>query len=80
MKAKIIFGWLVCFIAALAGTPTLYAGPDAQEVFVGDDTGASDPSAFEGDAEADAESLEGGRAPEEMPMDDSPVDAGIGIQ
>lgn len=40
-----------------------------------DDTGGSDPSAFEGDSE----STPGERAPEELPMDDTPVDAGAGI-
>lgn len=40
-----------------------------------DDTGGSDPSAFEGDSE----STPGERAPEELPMDDTPVDAGVGI-
>lgn len=41
-----------------------------------DDENGSDPSAFEGDSE----SMPGERAPENMPMEDSPVDAGMGIQ
>lgn len=40
-----------------------------------DDTGGSDPSAFEGDSN----STPGERAPENLPMDDAPVDAGVGI-
>ena len=36
----------------------------------------ADPSAFEGDSD----STPGERAPENMPMDDAPVDGGIGIQ
>jgi len=46
------------------------------EVFGQDDTGGSDPSAFEGDTD----SMPGERAPENLPMDDAPVDGGIGIQ
>ena len=41
-----------------------------------DDENASDPSAFEGDAE----STSGERAPEELPMSDTPVGAGMGIE
>ncbi len=41
-----------------------------------DDTGGSDPSAFEGDSSA----TPGERAPEELPMSDAPVDAGVGIR
>ena len=40
-----------------------------------EDVGESDPSAFEGDTD----STPGERAPENLPMDDSPVDAGVGI-
>ena len=39
------------------------------------DTGESDPSAFEGDTD----STPGERAPEELPMADAPVDAGMAI-
>lgn len=46
------------------------------EVFSQDDTGGSDPSAFEGDSE----NMPGERAPENLPMDDAPVDAGVGIE
>ena len=41
-----------------------------------DDTGETDPSAFEGDSE----SMPGERAPENLPMDDSPVGAGFEIE
>ena len=51
------------------------AGP-AGVVVDQDDTGESDPSAFEGDSE----STPGERAPESLPMDDAPVDAGIGVE
>jgi hypothetical protein len=40
-----------------------------------DDDG-SDPSAFEGDTD----SMPGERAPENVPMDDSPAEGGIGIE
>jgi hypothetical protein len=46
-----------------------------KEVFSQDDTGGSDPSAFEGDTD----SMPGERAPENLPMADAPVDAGMGI-
>ena len=41
-----------------------------------DDENASDPSAFEGDSE----STPGERAPEELPMSDTPVGAGMGLE
>ena len=50
--------------------------PHAKEVMSQDDTGGSDPSAFEGDTD----SMPGERAPENLPMDDAPVDAGIGVR
>lgn len=40
-----------------------------------DDMGGSDPSAFEGDSD----SAPGERAPENLPMDDAPVDGAVGI-
>lgn len=53
------------------------SGPvGVEEVYGQDDTGGSDPSAFEGDTD----SMPGERAPENLPMDDAPVDAGIGVQ
>jgi len=54
---------------------TASAAGEFEEVFTGDDTGASDPSEFEGDSE----NMPGERAPENMPMDDAPVDAGMGV-
>ena len=50
--------------------------PHVKKVMSQDDTGGSDPSAFEGDSD----SRPGERAPEDLPMDDAPVDAGIGVR
>jgi len=92
---KLDYAFVVLFLFALIGMPALYAdGDDSiiseegrasalgagssgrfEEVFMQDDTGASDPSEFEGDSE----NMPGERAPENMPMDDAPVDGGIGI-
>jgi hypothetical protein len=58
-----------------AGASAVGHSGSVEEVFTQDDTGASDPSAFEGDSEA----MPGERAPAELPMDDAPVDAGIGV-
>ena len=55
------------------------SGPDVsdvKEVMSQDDTGGSDPSAFEGDSD----SRHGERAPEDLPMDDAPVSDGMKIQ
>jgi hypothetical protein len=96
VKEKMVRGFLVLFLAFLTGVPALCAeGDDSiisedgrasapgagssghfEEVFTQDDTGASDPSAFEGDSD----SMPGERAPENMPMDDAPVDAGMGVE
>ncbi|MFH1208804.1 MAG: hypothetical protein V1673_04530 [Candidatus Omnitrophota bacterium] len=76
MKEKMVFGLAALFLVALTGTPALYAESDVTEVFSQDDDGGSDPSAFEGDTD----SMPGERAPENLPMDDSPVDAGMGIR
>ena len=96
MKEKMVYGILVLFFVVLVGAPALCAegddsiiseegrasAPDAgssgavEEVSTQDDTGASDPSAFEGDSD----SMPGERAPENMPMDDAPVDAGVGLE
>jgi hypothetical protein len=64
------------FLVALTGMPALYAESDVAEVFSQDDDGGSDPSAFEGDTD----SMPGERAPENLPMDDAPVDAGMGLR
>ena len=50
--------------------------PHVKEVMSQDDTGESDPSAFEGDSD----SKPGERAPENLPMDDAPTGAGIGVK
>lgn len=71
-----VFGSLVLFLAALMGAPALYAEAVFEEVYSQDDTGGSDPSAFEGDSD----SMPGERAPESLPMDDAPSDAGIGVE
>lgn len=105
MKAKMIYGILFLFLAALAGGTLLHAegddsliseegsGPTLNEgtgtsapevgssgpagvVVEEDDTGGSDPSAFEGDSD----SASGERAPENLPMDDAPGDAGIAVR
>ncbi len=96
MKEKIIYILTVLFLVALTGMPALYAegddsiiseegranAPDAgskgpfEEVFTQDDTGESDPSEFEGDSD----NMPGERAPENLPMDDGPVDGGIGVE
>jgi hypothetical protein len=52
-----------------------FQGP-FEEVFMQDDAGESDPSAFEGDSD----NMPGERAPENMPMDDAPVGAGFGVE
>ena len=75
MKEKIVFGLSALFLVALTGAPALYAEAEPMEVYSQDDTGGSDPSAFEGDTD----SMPGERAPEDMPMDDAPVDAGMGV-
>ncbi len=73
---KIAYAFLGLFLVALTGVPALYAEGDVAEVFSQDDTGGSDPSAFEGDSD----SMPGERAPENLPMDDAPVDAGLGVR
>jgi len=76
MKLKMILGSLSFLLIVLMGTPALYAVEgEFEEVFTRDDTDASDPSAFEGDSE----NMPGERAPEEMPMDDAPMNAGMGV-
>jgi hypothetical protein len=76
VKEKMVCGLVVLFFVALAGATALYAGPEFEEVFSQDDTDGSDPSAFEGDSE----SMPGERAPENLPMADTPVGAGVGIE
>jgi len=91
-----ILGFLVLSLAFLAGAPALCAEGDdsiiseegrasasdagssgpVEEVFMQDDTGASDPSEFEGDSG----NMPGERAPENLPMADTPVDAGMGVE
>lgn len=73
-KAAYVF--LVFSLVAFTGVPALYAEAEVAEVFSEDDNGASDPSAFEGDSD----SMPGERAPENLPMSDAPVDAGVGIE
>ena len=75
MKERIVFGLIALFLVAFTRTPALYAETEPAEVYSQDDTGGSDPSAFEGDTD----SMSGERAPEDMPMDDAPVDAGMGV-
>jgi hypothetical protein len=58
-----------------ASAPEAGSSGAVEEVFTQDDTGESDPSAFEGDSE----NMPGERAPENMPMDDAPVDVGMGV-
>jgi hypothetical protein len=74
MKTSIYVFLILCLVA-LTGTPVFSAEPEVVEVMTQDDTGASDPSAFEGDSD----SMPGERAPENLPMDDAPVDAGMGV-
>lgn len=74
VKEKMVFGLAVLFLAALAGMPGAYAEADFAEAYEQPEWDYSDPSAFEGDSE----NMPGERAPENMPMDDAPVDAGIG--
>lgn len=94
MKEKIVFGLAVLFLIALAGVPALYAEGDdsiiseegranaaegASSRFVEVQAQAedidSDPSSFEGDSE----NMPGERAPEELPMSDTPAGFGVGI-
>lgn len=60
----------------IAGTPAVYAEKEFEEVYSQDDSWESDPSAFEGDSD----DMPGERAPENMPMDDAPVGAGLGVE
>ena len=76
MKEKMICGVLFLFLFVLTGTPAVHAEPDFKRVSdqeVGDN---SDPSAFEGDSS----SVEGERAPENLPMSDAPVAEGVGVE
>ena len=77
MKEKIFFGWAIFFLVAWAWAPALYAVNEGL-VEVSDSAveEASDPSAFEGDSG----DMPGERAPEELPMSDAPVDAGMSIE
>ena len=77
MKQKMFFGSLALFLMALAWMPAVHAAEgEFEEAFTQDDTGASDPSEFEGDSE----NMPGERAPENLPVEDVPVDAGIGVE
>ena len=76
MKEGMICGFLALFLIALMGTPALFAEEEFEKVYAQADEGGSDPSAFEGDTG----SMPGERAPENMPMADEPVDAGMGVQ
>lgn len=76
MKEKMIYGFLVFFLVALAGTPALYAEGNFEEVYSQAEEEDSDPSAFEGDSD----SMPGERAPENLPMDDAPAVDGVGIR
>ena len=74
---KIVYAFLVFSLAAFSGISMVHAFDEglveAADAAVEE---ASDPSAFEGDST----SMPGERAPEEMPMDDAPVDAGFAIE
>ena len=75
MKEKMVLGAVVFFLVALTGTPALHAEEAPSEVYSQVDEEGSDPSAFEGDSD----SMPGERAPENMPMDDAPVEGGVGF-
>jgi hypothetical protein len=76
LKEKMFFLFAVLFLMASMGTPaTLYAVEEFAEVFSEEGDEGSDPSAFEGDSD----SMPGERAPENMPMDDAPVEGAVGI-
>jgi len=76
VNQKMIYGFLVFSLVAFAGAPALYAEEDFVEVNNQAGEEGSDPSAFEGDTD----SMPGERAPENLPMDDAPVVAGMGIE
>jgi hypothetical protein len=57
---------------ATEGASSRFAGVVVDE----DQENDSDPSAFEGDSE----SMPGERAPEELPMSDTPVEEGMGVE
>jgi hypothetical protein len=76
VKEKMVFGLAVLFLTVLAGSPVLCAEREVGEVYSEDDDGGSDPSAFEGDSD----SMPGERAPENLAMDDDPVDGGLGVE
>lgn len=74
--AKVCVGMAGVFFM-LAGAQAIHAEENFSRTYVEeDDDSASDPSDFEGDSN----DMPGERAPENMPMDDAPVDAGIGAE
>ena len=72
-----VYGLAVLFLVSLSGASAVHA-VDEGLVEVSDQAveSESDPSAFEGDSD----SMPGERAPENLPMSDAPVDAGVGIE
>ena len=75
MKDKMVFGLAFLFLVASTGTPALRAEEEFDEMYSQPNDEGSDPSAFEGDSD----SMPGERAPENMPMDDAPVEGGMGF-
>ena len=73
---KMTYVFWALMLVALTGSPALYAEEEFKEVFEQTGEDDADPSAFEGDSD----SMPGERAPENLPMDDAPVDAGVGIE
>jgi len=74
---KIAYAFLVFSLVGLTGMPVVHA-VDRGLVETSDQAveAESDPSAFEGDSN----DMPGERAPEELPMSDAPVDAGMSVQ
>jgi len=75
VKSKVILIGGMLFLAWIAGMPSLMAKEDVMEVHAQAEEIYSDPFAFEGDSA----SLPGEKAPEDLPMQDTPVNAGAEI-
>ena len=74
MKVVLFSVWVLGFFL-LAGAPVLHAEPELKEAVGTEEEAYSDPSSVT----AELDSPSGERAPEVLPMEDSPGDAGIAV-
>ncbi len=74
-QITILAGWVLGFFI-LAGAPVLYAEPELSKVADTVEENYSDPSSIT----AELDSPSGERAPEDLPMDDSPSVEGMALQ